>query len=58
MTANCEQVLSSHTSRRLIVMEKVSEADADNAGAAAMTAEAEGIFQSSAEFRNHVSEPK
>ena len=50
--ANCEQVLSSHTSRRLIVMEKIS-------GRTEEGAEAEGItFESSAEFRNHVSAEK
>ena len=52
VVANCEQVLSSHTSRRLVVMERrarLAEGE-ENGGAAA---EAEGVFETSAEFRNH-----
>ncbi len=67
LVANCEQVLSSHTSRRLLVMEKAPAASAakdssEKASAAkkeqesSASAEAEGaetVKLTSAEFREH-----
>ncbi len=64
LVANCEQVLSSHTSRRLLVMEKAPAAKDSSEKASAATKEqessastdaegAETVKLTSAEFREH-----
>lgn len=52
LQANCEQVLSSHTSRRLIVMERVPEAILTSSGTES-TAEVNLVPESSTAFREH-----
>ena len=50
LQANCEQVLSSHTSRRLIVMERIAN-EGESEGSAQASAEVGLVPQSSATFR-------